>query len=78
MSKIYKSNVWLHPFLTVLRFKTTSWQSFFGGGWGSHSESVPIEVVGYLVMRSGRQNAKVFAKQVLTSGRLGVVHASGG
>lgn len=39
MSKIYQSNVWLHPFLTVLRFKTTSWGSFFGGPFGSHSKN---------------------------------------
>lgn len=43
--------------------KTTSWGSL--GVVLRVTPSVPTEVVGYLVMRSGRQNAKVFAKQVL-------------
>lgn len=68
----------LHPFLLLFALKQLPGGHFLVVPLGVTQKTVPIEVVGYLVMRSGRQNAKVFAKQVLTSGRLGVVHASGG
>ena len=79
MSKIYQSNVWLHPFLTVLRFKTTSWGSFFWWSlWESLKKPCPLRWWATWWCVRDDKMAKVFAQAGLDLGAVGCGPCLGG